>query len=291
MLVLLVALGLAACGADRPSAGGASTAAEAPPPVVSEPEPRQLYEGEGTVCEDGSRGPLLWLGAASLLMPGPPSCGGIPLLNWDWQAVEGEGSEDGTTWGSYHVTGTYDGEALAVTGVGPYEHDPSLRETDPDTTSPCDEPEGGWIVPDPAHNTTNEVEGAARYARSQPDYVASWVNLLEPARLEFSPVLFNAVFTGDVERHEAEIRKVWEGPLCIVARDVPMARELARVRKEVEAGLGDLGLEMLWSQGPAVDPVVEIGVVVDVGGQAQAALDRRYGPGVVRLVPALKPVS
>jgi hypothetical protein len=163
--------------------------------------------------------------------------------------------------------------------------------TNPDTRSPCDEPEGGWVVPDPVHNTQNEVGGADVYARSQPDYVASWNTHLDPERLEFGPVLFNVVFTGDAERHEAEIRKVWDGPLCVVARDVPPARELARVRKEVEAGLGDLGLEMLWSQGPAVDPVVEIGVVVDVGGQAQSALNRLYGPGVVRLVPALKPVS
>jgi len=32
---------------------------------------------------------------------------------------------------------------------------------------------------------------------------------------------------------------------------------------------------MLWSQGPAVEPVVEIGVVVDVEGRAQTALDAR----------------
>jgi hypothetical protein len=37
--------------------------------------------------------------------------------------------------------------------------------------------------------------------------------------------------------------------------------------------------------------VIEVGVVADVGGEAQAALDARYGPGVVRLIPALKPVS
>jgi hypothetical protein len=28
-----------------------------------------------------------------------------------------------------------------------------------------------------------------------------------------------------------------------------------------------------------VEPVVEIGIVADVGGRAQAALDARYGPG------------
>jgi hypothetical protein len=37
--------------------------------------------------------------------------------------------------------------------------------------------------------------------------------------------------------------------------------------------------------------VIEIGIVADPGGEAQAALDERYGPGVVRLIPALKPSS
>jgi hypothetical protein len=53
----------------------------------------------------------------------------------------------------------------------------------------------------------------------------------------------------------------------------------------------ELGLQMLWSEGPDVEPVIEIGVVVDVGGNGQAALDDRYGIGVVRLTPSLKPAS
>ena len=290
VIVAPLALLLAACGADGPSAGDATTTADEPPPVVSELDPGQLYEGNGMVCEEGTRGPMLWLGGIPMIL-GPPQCGGIPLVNWDWQAVEGEAIEDGTTSGSYHVVGTYDGETFAVTDVGPYEDDPSAFGTNPDTRSPCHEPEGGWVVPDPAHNTQNDVGSAAVYARSQPDYVTSWNTHLEPAQLEFGPVIFNAVFTGDAEGHEAEIRKVWEGPLCVVVRDVPTARELGRVRKEAEAGLGDLALQMLWSAGPGVEPVIEIGVVADVGGKAQAALDARYGPGVVRLIPALKPLS
>ena len=46
---------------------------------------------------------------------------------------------------------------------------------------------------------------------------------------------------------------------------------------------------MLWSAGSGVEPIIEIGVVVDVEGKGQAALDARYGAGVVRLIPALKP--
>jgi hypothetical protein len=290
MAAAVLALLLAACGADGPNAAGPITVAEEPPPVISEPDPGQLYEANGMVCEDGTRGPLLWLGGIRLIL-GPQPCGGIPLVNWNWRAVEGEETAGGTTSGSYHVVGLYDGETFTVTDVGPYEYDPSALGTDPDTTSRCEEPEGGWAVPDPGHNTQNDVGGAAAYARSQPDYVTSWNTHLEPARLEFGPVIFNAVFTGDAERHEARIRKVWDGPLCVVARDVPTARELGRVRKEVEAGLGDLGLQMLWSSGPAVEPVIEIGVVADVGGEAQATLDARYGQGVVRLIPALRPVS
>jgi hypothetical protein len=83
--------------------------------------------------------------------------------------------------------------------------------------------------------------------------------------------------------------EVWGGPLCVVERNVPTADELARIRKEAEASLDDLGLQMLSSAGPGVEPIIEIGVVIDVEGKGQAALDARYGTGVVHLIPALKP--
>ncbi|MGH3011198.1 MAG: hypothetical protein ACRDMY_05040 [Gaiellaceae bacterium] len=290
-VVAPMALVLAACGTDRPSAGGAETTTREQPPVASDPNQGSPHEGNGTVCDDETSGPMLWLGGFRLMIEAPPTCGGIPLLNWHWGAVDGESSKRGTTWGSYHVVGAYDGETLAVTEAGPYQDDPSVFGTDPDTSSPCEKPAGGWVVPDPARNTQNDVSRAGTNARSQPDYVASWNTHLEPERFEFGSVIFNAVFAGDAGRHEAEIRKVWEGPLCVVARDAPTARELERIRKEVEASLDGLALEMLWSSGPGIEPVIEIGVVADIGGKGQAALDRRYGPGLVQLIPALKPVS
>ena len=237
----LVAILLAACGAGGPGAGGTGTGEAEQPPAASQPDP-QLYEGNGMVCEDGTGGPLLWLGGARALLAGPPECGGVPLVNWDWQAVEGEETAGTKVWGSYHVVGSYDGETFAVTEAGPYEDDSSAFGTDPDFTSPCDEPAGGWVVPDPAHNTQNEAHRVSEYARSQPGYVASWVNHLEPDRLEFSPVLVNVVFTGDAERHEAEIRKVWDGPLCVVARRRNLLEELVEApgcSGAQEIGVGD----------------------------------------------------
>jgi hypothetical protein len=285
-LLTPVALFLAACGAGGPTAGGTSSGGE-PPPALSEPDPTRLYEANTTVLEDRTHGPMLCL--SGILESLPPQCGTTPIAGWDWRAVDGEERAGGTTWGSFHVVGTYDGETFSVRRVGPYENDPSAHEAEIDLTSPCPEPEGGWTAP---HDATQEDDTAAlAYARSQPDYVGSWVTHLDPAAAEFGPVIFNAVFTGDRERHEAEIRKVWLGPLCVVEREVPTASELDRIRREVEAGLDDLGLQMTWSQGPGVQPVVEIGVVADADGKGQAALDARYGPGVVRLLPALKPVS
>jgi hypothetical protein len=281
------ALLLVACGAQGPNAGGAATTADEPPPAVSEPDPGQLYEANATVLESKTHGPMLCLGV--VLASLPPQCGDVPLAGWDWRAVGGEEEAGGTTWGMYGVVGRYDGETFTVTQVGPYEDDPSRFGTDPDTSTPCPEPAGGWTGLD--HATQNDVGAAAAYARSQPDYVALWVTHLRPAELEFGPVVVNAVFTGDVERHEAEIRKLWAGPLCVVARDVPSERELAGIRKEAEASLDELGLRMLWSSGPDVEPVIEIGVVADPDGKGQAAFDARYGPGVVRVIPALEPVS
>jgi hypothetical protein len=270
LVVLASALLLAACGAGDPP----SSSADEPPPTVSGPDPNQLYEANTTVLEDRTHGPMLCL--SGILESLPPQCGNVPIANWDWQAVSGEERLSGTTWGNFHVVGSHDGSTFTLTAVGPYEEDTS-DPTDSGFSSPCPEPSGGWSGLEQA--TQKDARPAAAYARSRPDYITSWVTQLEPAKAEFGPVIVNAVFTGDRERHEAEVRKVWGGPLCIVERDVPTAHELARIRNEAEASLDELGLQMLWSGGPNVEPVIEIGIVVDVEGKGQAALMPVTGPG------------
>ena len=289
-----LALGLAplvlvvcACGAGERTAGGTGTTGEEPPSTsTAAPAPTGLYEGNGTVLEAKDRGPELCLGG--VLESLPPQCSGAPLIGWEWDRVEGEERAGGTTWGSYHVVGRYDGKTLTVTEAGPYEESAAFG-TDPDFSSPCPAPNGGWeafgVV------TQDETEAVHAYAKRQPDYVTSWHTHLRPAEAEFGPVVVNVVFTGNRERHEAEIREFWNGPLCVVERPGRSARELAQIRKEAEESLPGLGLAMLWSSEAGVDSVIEIGVVVDVDGRGQAAFDERYGPGVVRLFPALTPVS
>jgi hypothetical protein len=276
-------LGQAACGAEDRGTGSSMT--DKAPPTAAQPA-SEFYEANTMVLQ-ADEGPMLCLGA--MLLSLPPQCGDVPIASWDWKTVGGEESMAGTTWGQYHVVGAYDGETFTVTEVGPFQADGLEPETD--LSSPCPEPEGGWLVPDPGRSTQEHARKATAYAASQPDYVASWVTQLDEEQAEFGPVVFNAVFTGAVARHEAALREVWEGPLCVVQREGPTAKDVRRIRKEAEASLGDLGLQMLWSHGPGVDPTIEIGVVADPGGAGQAALDERYGPGLVRLFPAFRPVG
>lgn len=295
VLAGLLVLVLAGCGAGGPGV------AEVSPPTASTPTPTRVYEADLTVLEQRGETPfpkhgaMLCLGA--MAMSYPPQCGDVPIANWDWDAVEGEEKASGASWGQYHVAGTFDGETFTVTEVRPYSHHPSAFWSEVDFSSPCREPAGGWILPDPKQALQQEASGASAYAESQPDIVNSWVTHFDPANPgdtefdEFDPVIFNAVFAGDVERHEAEIRKRWPGPLCVVEGEGPTKRELSRIRAEAEAYVtGELGLQMLGSSAGGVEPIIEIGVVADPGGAGQAALDARW-PGIVRLFPALRPAG
>jgi hypothetical protein len=207
--------------------------------------------------------------------------------------VEGEEAAARVTWGMFHLVGTYDGETFTLMEAGPPrpQEEPVPDHLEP----PCPEPDAGWVVPDPGAATQEDDGRAQAYATGRPDYVASWVyHLGEPDEGEYEedlPVVFVAVFTGDVARHEAELRTQWAGPLCVVERDVPSAREARRIRAAAEASLDRLGLQMLSSWEGELGLAAEIQVVADPHGEGQAALDARFGPGLVRLVPALRPVG
>ena len=103
----------------------------------------------------------------------------------------------------------------------------------------------------------------------------------------------NVVVTGDVAETEAAIRKVWRGPLCVVQHEGQHAEGARRPSGPRPSTFiqEELGLEMTWSQEGDVGLAAEVGVVIDVDGAGQAALDERYGAGMVKLFPGLRPVE
>ncbi len=307
-LVGLLALLTAGCGAGGPGTAGVSTGAvdETPPPTVPSPDPKQLYEADVTVLEHGKgmrphrHGPELCLGV--VLTSLPPQCGGVPIANWDWTTVEGEESRGGTTWGDYHVVGTFDGEVFTVTEVGRYDQEGADFGGDRDFTTSCPEPERGWVALDPARTSEDEFAAGAAVAEALPNYVALWIDYAEeppPEGLEErassgEPDLWimNVVVTEDGAGAEAAIREEWGGPLCVTERPGHTRAELVAIREEAERFIAEeLGLELTWSREGDLGLAAELGVVIDPGGAGQATLDERYGPGMVRLFPALQPVG
>lgn len=105
----VAALVVTGCATPRASDVPGSVA---PVGAVAPAPPAGEVTAQGTVLE-AEDGPQLCLGAIALSLP--PQCSGIPLAGWSWDEVDGDESGSGVTWGSYAVTGTFDGETFTVT--------------------------------------------------------------------------------------------------------------------------------------------------------------------------------
>lgn len=128
-------LALGACGAgeggpDRPGGDAGQSAPEA-----------TVYQGALTVIETEEHGPQL---AGVLAQSYPPQGGGLDVAGWDWGAVEHDAAA-GTRWGSYIVTGTFDGESFELTEepipTGEVDMDdyPHLEYTEPEAPAPSED--------------------------------------------------------------------------------------------------------------------------------------------------------
>lgn len=108
----VAALLVTGCATPRAADGADAPDVNAPVGAVAPAPPAGEVVAQGTVLE-AEDGPQLCLGAIALSLP--PQCSGIPLAGWSWDEVEGDESSSGVTWGSYAVTGTFDGETFTVT--------------------------------------------------------------------------------------------------------------------------------------------------------------------------------
>ncbi len=275
-----VALGMlgaiaAACADAPPSREGTSG-----PSGADDPEVR--YRATATVIDDGERGPVLCVGGVADSLP--PQCSGVPLVGWDWNAVAGEESASGQRWGDYRVVGTYDGERFAVSEVSPGRWPPS----EPIDWMPCDEPADGWISPDPARTTDDDRVAAMRVAEDADDSAGFWI---DEGGGEGGVTVIVAAFTGDPVVHEADLRAVWGGPICLVRHERTLA-ELTRIQRALSdpAVAEQFGIQTTWSATDVLENHVEQGVIVATD-EAREAVAERYGEAAVELVPALVPVD
>lgn len=257
----------------------------------------QRYTATATVLESPEHGPQLCLGAVTASLP--PQCGGPDIVNWSWDDVDGAESMAGTTWGSYTVIGTYDGERFTLTEppAPPTDH-AGVGSEQPTFPTPCEEPADGWTVVDEPTAPDEAMYAAIDYAAAQAEHAGTWVDqsinpalteagsdTVESAANDPTKLVLNFRFTADLDRHEQEIRAIWGGALCVSLAEHTEAA-LRTIQDELHAELP----AVLSSGVDTVTGVVEIQVVLD-NGDLQQQVDDRYGPGTVRISSALQPVS
>lgn len=253
------------------------------------PSPSSRYQVSATVLESPDHGPQLCQGVEESY---PPQCSGPDIVGWDWAGVEGEETANGTTWGTYQVTGTWDGTRLTLTdGPGP----PQVEGPDGgvDLSTPCPQPDGGWQVVDEATATDEALAAVTGTARELPGFAGLWLDQsINPASARENPpegamndpsrLVLNVRVTDELTGTEAELRRLWGGPLCVS----PATRTFAELQA-IQAELS--GADILGSVIDESANVVEVQVIV-VDQDLQAEYDARYGRGAVELTGWLQPV-
>lgn len=272
-VLLLAAVG---CGSDGEGVVDAGQGSDEAPADTR-------YRGSVAVLESPEHGPQMCL---SMQESYPPQCDGPDVVGWDWDDAPGAESSGGTTWGSFEVTGTWDGERLTLTEPpGPARPDPVVEDVD--FSPPCPEPPGGWAVVDPATTNEETQEAVVSAARGRDDFAGLWVDWpMDPAQGATdrpTNVILNVRVTGDIEAAERDLREVWGGALCVSQAERTLD-ELRSIQREIDDSGETVGSGIDESAG-------RVRAEVYVDGGLQAEYDERYGPGVVEVSAALEPVD
>jgi hypothetical protein len=213
---------------------------------------------------------------------GPPECDAYAVTGWDWEAVPDAELQDGVRWGSYAVTGTFDGTTFEVEEATrpepePYEWDFEI---------PCPTPEGGWQVVDAARTTQDAQLGVAGVAEEIPGFAMVAVSTPEgePGPNDPLRTVVSLYVAGDPAAAEARMREHWGGMLCVAEVEHSHA-ELEKVQRSL---LDVPGMSEVGSGNP--DNQVELTVFHD-DGSIQRWADQEHGEGVVVVHSILQPVA
>src|SRR4051812_22674225 len=170
-VLLLCLAALSACSTEAemravdPDAAGEPSASSTPSDGAPTPVPDGEVTTHGlvTVLDDGD-GPEMCLGAVAESYP--PQCGGPAVEGFEWGDV---GSEEaaGVAWGSYALTGTYDGTTFTVTDTIPAALYDAAAEPAADGLEPaCDDP----TTTDTAKATPEDLDATLAGASALPGY-------------------------------------------------------------------------------------------------------------------------
>jgi hypothetical protein len=273
-LALAAALMLSACSSegetravdpDAADDASATTSGAAPQPV---PDGPVRTRGLVTVLDPGT-GPELCLGAVAESYP--PQCGGPAIEGWEWGDMGFE-EASGVTWGSYAVTGTFDGTTFTATDAIPAAlYDAMAEPPEEPLGAACEDPE----TTDTKKVTPEDMDATLSAASALPGYASAWL----------SGNTINVAVTEGADAAEETLRQTWGGPLCVTTVERTEA-DLNAINQELQAALGD----QLLTSGSFTPDSLDAQVVFD-DGSIQEWADATYGAGLVTVGSALVPAS
>ena len=250
--------------------GSGESAASAPSDGAPKPVPDGEVRTQGLVMvlDDGD-GPEMCLGGVAESYP--PQCGGPALTDFEWGDVGFEEAA-GVRWGSYALTGTFDGTSMTVTDAIPAALYDVMAEPEQDPlAAACDDA----TTTDTTKATPQDMDATLAAASALPTYATAWL----------SGNTINVAVTEDAEGAEAELRRTWGGMLCVTTVERTDA-DLTQVNEELQAALGD----QLLTSGSTSPDSLDAQVVYD-DGSVQEWADATYGDGLVTVTSALAPVG
>ena len=246
-------------------------------PVAPPPTTKQRYAVDTKVGRDTGHNAALCILPTTLM---GSDCAGPKITNWGASK----------SFGDYHLVGTYDGKVFTLTE--PPVADKIPRPTTPHIDAPCPAPPGGWHATDTTKIGLTDFQAFQASAQGAPDFAGLWMaNTSASAPVnDFQHTQVTVVaYTGDIARHRSELAAIWGGPVCVVQHAHPYT-QLQMIMNDLSAN-GDttFGTQMI-SVGPyEVDNDVRYDVVAATPA-TQAALDRHYGPGLVKVSSVLQPI-
>lgn len=269
----VTALALTGCSTEsemRAQDPAAATPTEVPtqvPTAMPRLDGQVATRGLVTVLDDGD-GPELCHAVAESM---PPQCSGPEITGWDWAAHPEHEDQGGVRWGSFHLTGTFDGATFAVGEAIPAALYDAMNEPQPEPLgTPCAEPDGGWVV-DEARRSPEDLDATLNAAAALPGYAMAWLD----------DQVVNVAVTEDTAGAEATLRETWGGPLCISGAELSEG-DLQAMQAEINK------LPGLLTSGADRPDHVAVDVLVD-DGSIQEWADATYGEGRVTVTSALVP--
>ncbi|MEM9611121.1 MAG: hypothetical protein AAGA99_27185 [Actinomycetota bacterium] len=254
----------------------------------------------GTVIDEGD-GPRVCFAVLTSL---PPQCGGGPrLLDFDWDAIDGEERSGDVTW----VSGVR--LVVTTTGSAPAEEVRFLGEASASAFVPgdsaalvpmCETPAGGWQPDDPTRVSRVRFDAAIAAARALDGHASAAVARIVPLGefpedeeaqqrwLDLAEDITNDIVAirhvGDPAPVVDAVRAHWGGPVCVLPADFSDAEgQDAASRVPLDPNVLGLGIGS-WFDGLQLS-------IAFADGAATEGLDRTLAPGMLTTFVWMRPLA